>query len=223
MDLNSNTTINDLPNDIFRYILRRLIVSPNMELYFFINKRINGILNNMSKKYKRDRHYCCIICNDIGYSPSYFPKKNLYSPLYAKNKNDYIGSQFRNHNLRILFDDICNTCLTSALPGKCNYCKIDFMMPKRSFKYGCINCFEKNNKKYFAVLKNYDTQISYLLGPDDVVCIKCKCKLIPYPIKYNINDIFCKDCYDKIKTDDKLIVLPEGFPYIINTYCPTKI
>ncbi len=202
--MKSNTTINELPNDVIKIILRRVIVTFDTEQYFFISKRFTTICNSMAQKYKRNNHFCCLICRDRDYYPAYF-------------KN-------RSHNLRILFDNICNLCLTTANPKSCNYCKIIFMLPEKHYYRDCINCLDKINKMCLVVGPTYDTQLSYLLSTSDKKCIYCKCKLNEQHFPPYFNDkLTCQKCYDKIKIGDKIIVLPDGFPYEINTYCPKKL
>ncbi len=200
---NQITTINDLPNDVIKIILRRVIVTIDTEQYFFINKRFTVICNSMSQKYKRNKHFCCLICRDIDYTPLYFNK--------------------RSHNLRILFDNICNLCMTTALPAKCKYCKIIFMNTKRFLYNDCINCTELYNKMQLIVARNYGSPLACLLGPANVICSHCKCKLMSQHPSYLNYKLICQKCYDKIKIGDKLIVLPNGFPYVINIYCPKKL
>ncbi len=62
--MNTITTITELPDDIIKIILRRVIVSSSIEAYFCINTRFTDILNNMSKKYGEYDNFYCLACSN---------------------------------------------------------------------------------------------------------------------------------------------------------------
>ncbi len=194
---NQITTINDLPNDVIKIILRRVVVSFNSEQYFFINKRFNTICSNMAQMYEYNKNFYCFICRDASYHPPYLKQKG--------------------YQMRILFDNICNLCLRSALTVKCMCCNIIFMTSNVWYSNVCINCVEKS-KMRLTVVQNYTP----LLDQSYVMCTYCNCKLSPRYPSFFVYKIICQKCCDN-KIDYKLIVLPTGFPYEINTYCPKKL
>ncbi len=192
---NQITTINDLPDDVIKIILRMAIVSLNFRSYFCINKRFNKILDCMAKKYNKNDNYCCIICYE----------KDFTGPV------NLIGI-FSFYKTQILFDNICNDCFLRSTKDKCVHCNIDFINVKHKFNM-CVNCREKRK---LSVLNYFDRNNLFY---QNLKCITCKCELLGLPI-YSLNEIICRKCYDNIEPS-KLIVSPQGFPYVINSYCPT--
>ncbi len=198
---NRITTINDLPDDVIKIILRRLIVNVNMQLYFCINKRFTNILNCMSKRYNYCDYVSCSICKQ---------------PNFSRPTNT-VGIN-KEYNTAILFDNICNYCFLKSSTQQCSTCKIKYI-DTYYLTNNCVNCIRENRKKELIVLDNFTDEFSQNFYK--LKCFYCKCKIFGPDIKLKYN-ITCKRCYDNIKTDYS-IVLSKGFPYEINTYCPKKL
>ncbi len=177
-------TINDLPDDILKIILRRVIVSSNIEAYFCINKRFTNILNNMSKKYGECDNFYCLVC-----STRHFWRGG--NPLYNKR-----------YNTQIIFDNVCNICMLKTKPITCTQCDINFM----GYDY----------KSKFCNICVGPIKIKNSVAPPSVVVdfgnYSCRCK-----------ELGCEKCYPTSEHGNNTIVLPKGFPYEINTYCPKKL
>ncbi len=193
MELDLTTTINDVPNDVIKIILRMVIVSLNVRSYFCVNKRFEYILNCMSKKCKLADIEHCIIC---------YQKQNIFG-------------QPKIYETQILFDNVCNTCFLHSTKGNCVHCNIDFMKDLYNPNI-CINCHETN--KFFVLYKASEYPHVQYSG---IKCRYCNCGLIGATF-CDIDYTVCIECYDKIEPS-KLIVSPKGFPYVINPYCPKKL
>ncbi len=193
MEIDPTTTINDIPDDIIKIIWRMAIVSLNFRSYFCINKRFEHILNCMSKKYKLNDIMYCIIC---------YQRQNVLG-------------QPKIYETQILFDNVCNTCFLHATKANCVHCNIEFIKDLYNPNI-CINCHENN--KFFVLYKASDYPHVYR---GSFKCKYCDCELIGAEFCDNDKTV-CKECFDKIEPS-KLIVSPEGFPYVINSYCPKKL
>ncbi len=195
-------TIYDLPYDILKIILRMVIVGPNTGAYFCVNKFFNNTLNGMAKKYTLDDKFCCVICYDYNFRRS------------IKFKNTSTIKPFKK---QIIFDNICNVCYVNAFPHSCIQCNVKFMSTYTGKNVLCIGCYEKDEMKDLVVLHNLQLNNRHI----SFKCNKCRCDLFAsyYQFVTPKTKTICYNCLNNISK--KLIVSPHGFPYVINTICPT--
>jgi len=200
-------TFDDLPYDVIRIILRIVILGPNIPSYFCVNKTFNYVLNSMCKKYTKPNKFYCIVCY----------KSDCLQYRITKGRTRWCGGI----KTQIFFDNVCEDCLRTAKSKTCNQCHINFMStflgkPEKTL---CENCYDNKEKHKLVVCQK---KLLVHTHTNKHSCVECDCTLVSsyYDFVSEKRKTICPECYDKI--GKKLIVIPNGFPYEINTYCPTK-
>ncbi len=208
--MESKKTIYDLPSEILQIILRMVIVGPNTGAYFCVNKFFNNTLNSMAKKYTLYNKFCCIVCYD-----------HNFCRLTELNKVTNFGTlkktiEIKGFKKQIIFDNVCNICLAKAFPRICVKCNVNFMSNYRGKNALCINCYDNFDMNNFIVLHVSESQDRCIRFK----CCGCDCMLFASYYQFVTKaKTICYDCANNI--GKKLIVLADGFPYVINTIRPT--